>query len=321
MDDILSHQVFAQLDAFAVCGIFDGLIKSGKSSKVLHIWQHHEFETNILCFSYFIMAAVQCNDLESVQAIFAQLKLRSVDVSMDQFAWHSILSAFGHFGECERMWSAYYQMIESLDGQQQADIGSLCILCTFEQRKAHQIKALDEARKYICDWNQIPNERKKHFYRIACMAEHTEMQSLLWPYLESATMATPFIQVHATFFHGQRQIALDNSPKQNDEKDHEALTKALIDSVKHKIDTSIHPEIRSLDPHNYEFSDEYIQQRLSYHAEKRALAFLIDQNVKNIEIEVSMRMCSDCHRFFCSVSQKYNDRKIICIDPNKRRCI
>lgn len=53
-----------------------------------------------------------------------------------------------------------------------------------------------------------------------------------------------------------------------------------------------------------------------YHAEKKALAILLDEDKdnENIEITISMSMCNDCHSFFENVSKCYNNKTIKCVD-------
>merc|ERR1712228_598574 len=87
------------------------------------------------------------------------------------------------------------------------------------------------------------------------------------------------------------------------------LIDALMKEIKYKINTSICPELPS----------EIARERhLKNHAEKKALAICLkEQSLKNksVRIKVSMKMCADCHEFFCQISQKYSDYKIECVDP------
>eukprot|EP01084_Bolivina_argentea_P155974 271791_1 len=57
---------------------------------------------------------------------------------------------------------------------------------------------------------------------------------------------------------------------------------------------------------------------LKSHSEKKALAILLNEELcsnNEIKIKVSMKMCADCHAFFCVISKKYNVYDIQCIDP------
>ena len=55
-----------------------------------------------------------------------------------------------------------------------------------------------------------------------------------------------------------------------------------------------------------------------YHAEKKALAFLLRGDAESIRIFVSLRMCRDCHAFFAAVSRRHAQLEIECVDPNTR---
>ena len=54
-----------------------------------------------------------------------------------------------------------------------------------------------------------------------------------------------------------------------------------------------------------------------YHAEKIAAAFLLnkDENIKEILIDVNLRMCNDCHLFFEKLTEYYPLKTIKITDP------
>ena len=56
-----------------------------------------------------------------------------------------------------------------------------------------------------------------------------------------------------------------------------------------------------------------------YHAEKKAVAFVLNQNEQEMDIliETNLRMCRDCHRFFLKLSQYYPSKLIVVVDPRR----
>ena len=80
-----------------------------------------------------------------------------------------------------------------------------------------------------------------------------------------------------------------------------------MQEIGYKINTEIAPELPS---------EIAKRKHLKSHSEKKALAVLLKQKgTKNIKIKVFMRMCQDCHQFFCAVSKKYSEHDIQCVDP------
>eukprot|EP01083_Nonionella_stella_P271906 921853_1 len=88
----------------------------------------------------------------------------------------------------------------------------------------------------------------------------------------------------------------------------------LMREIDYKINTSICTEMSS---------EIARQKHLKSHSEKKALAIVLKQEDfesfsdkdQNIKIKVGMKMCQDCHAFFCQVSKKYNEHNIQCVDP------
>lgn len=311
LSDILERHL---VDDWVFGGILDGLVRSGRAERVEAVWQRvvegMGIRPNVLCYALRIMAAAQCRDALTVDAVVAEL--RALEMKVDRFCFHQILTAYGRLGALDRMWTEFEN-----ESSSDLDIGALSILSALEERPEHRRRALDEAMRRIPDWSALSRHRQKHFYRMSCIAEHVELQSMLWPLIESAGEA---VQVEAHFVaEGERRV-LDNSYRRGEgEQVYNELTDELIERVGHCIDTAKHPEVRTLDP-EHQLSDEHALKMLKYHAEKRALALMLRTEPKeeDVVMTVTMRMCADCHRFFCSVSRAEPQRRIICVDPTKR---
>lgn len=318
------------IDVYVFGGILNGLIQSGKSERVPVIWKQIVEEMgvtpNALCYALRIMAAAQCLDGQTVDTVVAEL--RASDLKMNRFCFHQILTAYGRLGAFDKMWTEYdrWRCTDSVD------IGALSILSALEQRKEHRRRALDEAIRCIPDWSVLHRDRKKHFYRMSCIADHVELQSVLWPLLEISKSdkdeggdVVPLEVEAQCVIEGKRYVLGNGHRPHRSEEDKEQLlynemTEHLIQTVGHQVDTAKHPEIRTLDPLDQHLSDQHALKILSFHAEKRTLALCLqkeEDQSKDIVISVSMRMCSDCHRFFCSVSRHFPQRNIMCIDPTK----
>ena len=179
-------------------------------------------------------------------------------------------------------------------------------MATIDDRKEYQINASDQALKYIDDWDEIKSTNYgelKGLHRIAVNVNHTKMKDLLWKHLKDETN---YVDVIASCeFNGD--LYLFNNLYKTANKYLLNLVDELIEKSDHVIDTKkIHPEL-SNDTNKYKM--------ISYHSERKALAFLINNGIDNISINANMRMCNDCHAFFCSVSKLDTNIIVECGDP------
>ena len=181
------------------------------------------------------------------------------------------------------------------------------------------MKALQEVKQHIKHWNELKLTNYgeiKTIHRIAVSLGDVELTALLSSVLHSDMDYR--IPVMATFKYNGDMYSFNNfyDTKNNDPAKQSVeitnVVNKLIGDVNHELDVSCYPKI----------SSDYAKRLLSHHAEKKALAFLLGKGVNDIAINVNMRMCKDCHNFFCNVSKYYPNVKIICIDPyNEHRFV
>eukprot|EP01084_Bolivina_argentea_P298885 515133_1 len=125
------------------------------------------------------------------------------------------------------------------------------------------------------------------------------------------------IQVCASCYDNNNYYIFDNSLINVNYKydKYHKFREELIQKINHYPKAYIHFDEFISDKLIYEQEQQHM---LSCHAEKKALSFLIYENVQNIEIIVSMIMCYDCHHFFCNVSKQYPNINISVIDPQQK---
>lgn len=316
MNEIInkSEDIKQYVDNYVIAAMIDGIIKCGKPYIIKDIWYKlHENEINnidinmdINCYTLAILAASQSNNEELVDELVSEIKdkfMQQMLKNKELVSWNKILTAYGYLKKYDKMWSQYYELKKYL----KPDIQCLCIMANIDHRAEYQIIALNEALKYIKNWDKIKETNYgelKGLYRVAVAVNHTKMKDLLWNrYLKHET---DYIDVIAYCQFDGVSYSFDNLYK-SENKYLLNLVDELIEKSNHVIDVkTIHPEMsNNISKH----------KMISYHSEKKALAFLIDHDVNTISINVNMRMCDDCHAFFCSVSKLYPHKVVECVDP------
>eukprot|EP01083_Nonionella_stella_P072686 196053_1 len=288
-----NNHLFAQL--------LDTMVKCGNSEHIHSVWKD-AMNVNIVpdfeCYCSAINAAYRGNDELFVDSLVTELKRMKMNDAFEFKKcckmYHHILRAYGNLGNVEKMWIEYNEFKGAVHGK--PDLVSLNILTTYEQRKEHQILALDEVVQYVKDWKQISHKDIIHFYRMSVKAEHAALQSILAPFMQSNSQR--YTQVYSCFNYKAKQYVMDNQFGDN------KYIKRLVRKLSYKMDTSQHPQ----------YSTRYAKKMLLHHSEKKALAFLIHHNVEDITITTSLKMCLDCHRFFQRVSKHYPNIKITLFD-------
>ena len=288
------------VDHYVLAAMIDGMIKNGKPHLVEAVWSkivrnHKSFKVDTNCLSLCLLAAHRSNNEQLVEK-YANLMMKRMDC-LKVTDWNKIFTAYGSMANYGQMWLAYSAMLQFTT----PSIQSLCILCTLEERRTHKEFALNEAVKYISNWSELKVSNYgelKGIYRIAVAVQHNRLCNLLSDLLKEERFEDVVTKV------GDRSF---NNLYKRESKFILALVDSLIERVAHKVDVSNHPEVKS---------DANILKMISYHSEKKALAYLLHQNESNhISMTVNMRMCTDCHNLFAAVSWQYPNKNIVCIDP------
>ena len=210
-----------------------------------------------------------------------------------------ILTAYGNLKEFDKMWFIYDKMINKY--KIIPSVSTLSILTRFEKRIEWKKIALKQIEKYIGnDFSRLTYRQAKGFYRTAVECNQSDVVNKLSKILQQNTDA---VEVCAKTYLKGKLIVFDRS------YDKSGQTENFIKESNYSIDISQFPEI----------SPKLAYLRLVNHCEKKALAFLVNkcQSVSKIDIQVTLRMCKDCHAFFCHISRQYPNITISCRDPQK----
>ena len=308
------------INIYVFTNIINGFVKFGKINYIPLIWNEFiikyniNINNNISLYTITIVSISVSISISVKNKIFINKLLNEIKSnkylfkSMKIINWHQIITTFGKIKDYDKMWNEYNNMIKygkEENNKIKPNIETFIILSSFEKRKKYQLKILNQLKKYIKnEWNKLNIIQLKKFYRIAIECNHIEIKENIWNILNNHN--NYHINVLSTFIYNNKQYIMNNL-FYNESKQILKITDNLIKNINHKINISLFPE----------FSNKNIAYKaICYHSEKKSLAFLINKNIDNIKINVNLKMCKDCHIFFCKVSKYYKNKKIICIDPN-----
>eukprot|EP01083_Nonionella_stella_P023873 66025_1 len=224
-----------------------------------------------------------------------------------------ILNSYGNLGELDRMWSFYHHHRETYNDDKH-DIDSLIVIASQEDTSMH---LLDDILNIVnTDFNLKQDVSTNHlifFHRLAIKCDNKSMQQHIFKILQSKSKIKSNVIAYFTLNNQSYSISTgyesDGCPFDSHDK-----VDVLMKEIDYKINTSICTELSS---------EIARQKHLKSHSEKKALAIVLKQEDfesfsdkdQNIKIKVGMKMCQDCHAFFCQVSKKYNEHNIQCVDP------
>eukprot|EP01084_Bolivina_argentea_P062285 113889_1 len=192
------------------------------------------------------------------------------------------------------------------------DIMALNVLLTYQISKEKQRHILS----IICN-NFNVNEISYHdlikCLRVAINCNHSITEQMIWNYLDDDKFNNKRdrIEVNAWFELNGNNMTISNGFESCEFKS-VCLVEKLIEISGFTFDKTCALQMGFVD----QISKE---KHLKSHAEKKALAILLNQteHCEYIKIYVSMRMCMDCHNFFKLISKCYK-RTIECVDPKKQ---
>eukprot|EP01083_Nonionella_stella_P141862 437849_1 len=207
-----------------------------------------------------------------------------------------ILTSCGSSSDMQNMWS-FYNKYATVNGH---DVMGLTVLASYETREHHMRNILN----LVSDLKRaaLSTDQLIAFHRVALQCGHKEVQQNMRSVLQEHKIKT---NVFAQYRLGDECYFISNgydshcAPKLDQ----------LLKEIHYKPNTSVCKQFGQL------LSDSATVKHLKHHAEKKALAILIKNNITSIKIKVTMKMCIDCHDFFAKISKKYKDYRIECVDP------
>lgn len=296
---VVNELDFDTLNDFGFTNLMHGLSKCGNSDLVnIAFWNQmieSSINPNINTLAVGICAAKKSKN-EHLVNLFAEHIKKTKNIS--PLIWNCIISAFGSLGNCERMWSEYREY-KALNAMNESSTNVLTSLCSLEQRFDFKHKALtEEALPYF---DKMSASQLKFFYRAALSLNEIKISNLIKQKMQNKKER---IAVIASFEFDGMQYCVNNNDCFYDE-----LTDDVIKCIDYKVCTHHNPELNDV------FGAHLF---IKHHSEKKALAFLLNKKVNDIQIRVSLRMCRDCHSFFEAVSAYYHNVNIQCIDPRTK---
>ena len=183
------------------------------------------------------------------------------------------------------------------------------ILLRFDDRTVSRQRALDEIKRVIpvhC-WSELSHSHfgeLKAIHRVAAAVEDGPLKRTLAAFARSEMTEEAPVRALVQC-HGQMH-SFNNSFDGHGGGGH--LVAELMAECEHRLDTSSYPEM----------PQHLARKLLRNHAEKKALAFLLEQSSQDLVVNVNMRMCADCHRFYAAVSKRVTSRLIVCNDRHSQ---
>ena len=298
--------------------IVHGLSRSGlaRTIDVARLWRslcrRRRTEPNLNALSVAIVAAAQSKNERFLFELTESVATRFGDaVTVNGgLLWNQMLCAFLAVDRADKAWTLFEEFERG--AELCAVLKVLATLCSNANANANanlEGRALSEAKRRSDEWTSaaLCESFAKAFYRSALRMGDADSASRLrqrmateWPFSLRAK------SVRARFECDGVRFCFRNG-----DGAHSDLVDAMCDRVGFESDAAQCPEL----------SEETASRRwIRAHAEKRALCFCLrsKKQRERVEIDVDLRMCTDCHRFFKAVSAHFPETLIVCTDPRKR---
>ncbi len=208
------------------------------------------------------------------------------------------------------MWSFYNKYVRN----NHYCCKGLTVLAKYETRKYKMTHILNIIDKYFDLNEDLSINQLILFYRIAVKCKNHRFRQHIWNILEQKDQENKIKKnVFAKFSLNGETHAIEYGYNEECEFNSDIIVDKIMNEIDYKINTLYCHELPSKNAK---------EKHLKYNSEKKVLAVLINEkekqlsNDKNIRIKVSMKMCMDCHQFFCQISNKYVDYIIECVDPS-----
>lgn len=300
---VVNELDFDSLNDFGFTNLMHGLSKCGHSDFInIRFWNkmiENGINPNINTLAVGICAAKKSKNEHLLNLLVQSIKKSESLHKISPFIWNQIISAFGSLGKCDKMWSEFREY-RRLNAVNAPCMNILTTLCSMEKRIDFKRKALIEEALPFFD--EMSGSQLKFFYRAALSLNEMNISNVIKQKMQKKKDRVN--SVVASFEFDGMQFCVNNNDVFYDE---------MLDEVMQCIDYKV-----SID-HHPELNDAFGARKfIKYHSEKKALAFLLNKKVKDIEIRINLRMCRDCHSFFEAVSKHYDYANIHCIDPRTK---
>ena len=307
-----------------------------RSSLLLEIWNlavhQHGVRPNVHCHCLTILAFSKSSEQRDRQ--MAERLLLNLENNDEMKQWMAtnplsliqVLTSYGNIDSLDKMWAFYGEWTLKQNASRH-DIIALMVMSSKETRTDKLNDILDAVDQHIeSDWNssrRITVDQLIGFHRVAIRVGNESIVNTISNALRIRHQLDDRqnVNVISTVQLNGRSMAMDTGYERAGDRhyDHSANDKvdALMAEIGYVVDTSICPELPT---------ESARRKHLKSHSEKKALAVLLHQkeaeskkgkdiNDSTLTVRVGMRMCADCHRFFCAVSRQYTRYNIRCIDP------
>ena len=281
------------VDNVVLIAIINGLVKSGQSEQFEAVWDRI-MECNHLVPTLEVYGTALCalsyspNELLMEQFVHRMYAMKR---EMTVRHWNQILTAHSNQHRYAAMWTHY----QSMRTMQTPDISTFNILISVGD-KAFKLRALEEVKQFLRrygrrNWYRLEYKALRRFHIEAVYCNDDALLSMLKPLMDKRENLQNRI-VAEIECEGERMY-FDNLSV-NEDHSILRLVRALAERVNHTY-----------------------SNRIVYHAEKKALAFVMDRDemAMDITISINFRMCIDCHMFFLRVSDRYPMKTIVVNSP------
>eukprot|EP01083_Nonionella_stella_P141861 437846_1 len=287
---------------------------------LLEMWDYvvneHKVKPSIHCFCFMIWSFSKSSDVENIKMtrhLLAQLKgdkaMQSL-LATNHIQFIQILNAYGNISEFDQMWSFYSDHIHKWNGGRH-DVYALKVLCSMDGISSALLDEIFETIDSHFSLNDdLSNAELITLHRIANKTGNKWMEDKIWEVLQNKDEKIKTNVMSYFMLNGEQKSVSSGYEAGGCSFNSHDKVNALMKEIGYEINTA----------HCTQLPSEMAKiQHLKSHSEKKALAILLKQetahDIKDIKIKVSMKMCLDCHEFFCQISKQYSAYNIECVDP------
>ena len=219
--------------------------------------------------------------------------------------FRQVLTGYANVGELDKMWKVYDEFMRI--NNTEYDVEALNVMISRETNEDKVRDILEIVCSALNGGTRIDTKQMMSFYRIALrLGDQEKIQKFS---VEMERDQRTRHNVTATFWMKGREYRIDSGYIPQCPFRGVFHVERLMEQIGYRMDVSAAPEMKS---------EIAARKLLKSHSEKKALAISLlwnENETRDVNVEVDMRMCSDCHQFFCAVSDKFRETRIHCTDP------